>query len=264
MRVYVHFDEQGETPPFTLPVFVKDEALMVGTLKQSFLKEHGSRLGSSLKYEDFVLCLPGEIPLRDKAFVASSIEDYGDVFVRPLEKVCSNSSALQSNLKSRGELSYYYAHASKHYIASTPTPSNANTLSVGSSSRAPAPSPAPAPTAAGGPVPSASSGLRFTALKQYSWEDEKNKVKVLLPLEGVGSLDPSLVRCSFQKRSLELSVEDLKGKNYRFAVPLLQGEIDETKSSYSVKANRIVLFLRKANAEDHWFSLFKSKAIGED
>ena len=53
------------------------------------------------------------------------------------------------------------------------------------------------------------------------------------------------------------------GNNLRFAVPRLQCRILPKGCSYVFKSSGLQLNLRKKDEKENWFSLFKTKAIGE-
>ena len=60
-----------------------------------------------------------------------------------------------------------------------------------------------------------------------------------------------------------MRVLDYEGKNYQFTVPKLQCYIIPEECKYEVKANEISVSLRKAKNEDNWWSLYRTKAVGE-
>ena len=74
------------------------------------------------------------------------------------------------------------------------------------------------------------------------------------------------MKIEFQERSFTVLVADYKGiagNNLRFAVPKLQCKIIPKGCSFVAKSSGLQLNLRKKDEKDNWFSLFKSKAIGE-
>ena len=103
-----------------------------------------------------------------------------------------------------------------------------------------------------------------TTLTAYSYyESGKKYVKVLITLEGVEKHPKEKIAVSFKPRTFEVLVLDLKGKNYLFKVPKLQCKIKPDQSTYSLKSNTIVVTLFKEKEDDHWWSLFKTKAVCE-
>ena len=66
------------------------------------------------------------------------------------------------------------------------------------------------------------------------------------------------------KANPRLLVEGLGGKNLRFACYKTHGEIKPEECKHVVRANRVNLVLRKAKDKEHWFDLFKKRAIGDD
>lgn len=89
-------------------------------------------------------------------------------------------------------------------------------------------------------------------------------MKVLIPLDGVGKLEPSQVRSNFGERTFELLIDGYQGKKLRFACSKTHSEVKPEECKHVVRANRINLVLKKAKEKDIWFDLFKKRAIGDD
>eukprot|EP00347_Sterkiella_histriomuscorum_P013055 403366189 len=105
---------------------------------------------------------------------------------------------------------------------------------------------------------------KFITLTKYSfYESGKNWVKVLLDLKDIKTLDKNQIKIEFGKRSFTLHIYDFKGKNYSFSVPKLQCYILSEQSTMVIKNDSIQINLRKAKEDDNWWSLFRSKAVGE-
>ncbi|KAI3934187.1 hypothetical protein MKW92_050021 [Papaver armeniacum] len=117
---------------------------------------------------------------------------------------------------------------------------------------APAPTPtpaAPAPTllAKGLSIPA----LNYATLSSFSWDQDDEKVKIYVSLEGV---DQEKVETIFKKMSVDLKFHDVQGKNYRCAIPKLNKEIVPEKSKVLVKPKRVVVTLYKAS-KGNWLDL---------
>ncbi|KAI3962783.1 hypothetical protein MKW98_029942 [Papaver atlanticum] len=115
---------------------------------------------------------------------------------------------------------------------------------------APAPTPAaPAPTllAKGFSIPA----LNYATLSSFSWDQDDEKVKIYVSLEGV---DQEKVETIFKKMSVDLKFHDVQGKNYRCAIPKLNKEIVPEKSKVLVKPKRVVVTLYKAS-KGNWLDL---------
>eukprot|EP00397_Hematodinium_sp_SG-2012_P038242 GEMP01041568.1.p1 GENE.GEMP01041568.1~~GEMP01041568.1.p1 ORF type:complete len:239 (+),score=52.88 GEMP01041568.1:142-858(+) len=104
---------------------------------------------------------------------------------------------------------------------------------------------------------------KYESLTAYTWEDGALTVKAYVTLEGVGKLPPENIRSNFGRRQFELLVDNYGGKNFRFACSKTHGFLDADKCKHVVRANRINLLLKKEDADDTWFDLFKGKAVGE-
>lgn len=85
--------------------------------------------------------------------------------------------------------------------------------------------------------------------------------RVNIDLAGIGKHEKITHR--FLDNSFEVKVHDFQGKNYLFSVPRAANNIDPSKSKIQIKDNSIVIVIRKAKKDDHWFSLHKTKFIGE-
>ena len=64
-------------------------------------------------------------------------------------------------------------------------------------------------------------------------------------------------------RSFTVKVDDFNGENWQFTVPKTQCRILPQACTFSHKTSGLQISLRKKETSDHWYSLFKSKAIGE-
>mmetsp|Transcript_71642 Transcript_71642/g.133937 ORF Transcript_71642/g.133937 Transcript_71642/m.133937 type:complete len:274 (-) Transcript_71642:71-892(-) len=267
-KVYAHVEVDGHSA-VTLPVSVaKPSDVQFASIKQALLSHHAAHCPNEEPIEYNACCFWNQdsCPIPDKAAVAAWVWEHNDFFLRalPQEADAEGKGALATSQKTRGELSYYYAHdrARTNTLVSKP-PS-------GVTATAPAP-PRPKPQfAATGTYNSKQSPFgtdvaKYESITSYTWEDhDDTTVKVLVPLDGVGKLDPGCVRAQFGVRSFELLVDGYNGKNLRFACYKTHAEMLPEECKHIVRANRVNLVLRKAKEKDVWFDLFKKKAIGDD
>ncbi|XP_006644731.1 calcyclin-binding protein-like [Oryza brachyantha] len=107
-------------------------------------------------------------------------------------------------------------------------------------------SPAPVGTAA-----AASAGVSYVTLGSFSWDQDAEKVKIYVFLEGV---DQDKVETTFKPMSVDIKFHDVKGKNYRCAIPKLNKEIVPEKCKILVKPTKIVVTLYKAS-KGNWLDL---------
>ncbi|KAK4778945.1 hypothetical protein SAY86_006473 [Trapa natans] len=119
-------------------------------------------------------------------------------------------------------------------------------LSSLSTPQIPTPSPVPNPAK----VPSTSS-LIYTTLGSFSWDQDSDKLKIYISLEGV---DEKKVQSEFKPMSVDIKIHDVQGKNYRCAIPKLNKEIVPGKCKIVVKPTRIIVILPKA-AKGNWLDL---------
>ncbi|XP_026399629.1 calcyclin-binding protein-like isoform X1 [Papaver somniferum] len=119
---------------------------------------------------------------------------------------------------------------------------------------APAPTPTPTPAA---PAPTLLAkglsipALNYATLSSFSWDQDDEKVKIYVSLEGV---DQEKVETIFKKMSVDLKFHDVQGKHYRCAIPKLNKEIVPEKSKVLVKPKRVVVTLYKAS-KGNWLDL---------
>jgi calcyclin binding protein len=107
-----------------------------------------------------------------------------------------------------------------------------------------------------------SSSVQYTVIDPFSFDaggSMEQFVSVYLPLQGVGSIPKDNIKCQFRKDEFDITVTDLKGKNYRLKKDNLEHDIVPDKSKYVVKANKIILKLSKVKGEygsyDFWSKL---------
>ncbi|KAI4372054.1 hypothetical protein MLD38_010338 [Melastoma candidum] len=114
----------------------------------------------------------------------------------------------------------------------------------------PAAAHAPLPIATAKSVP-ASRAVTYTALSSFSWDQDNDKVKIYISLEGV---DREKTETEFKSTSVDIKIHDVNGKNYRYAIPKLNKEIEPEKCKVLVKPTRIVITLVKAS-KGNWLDL---------
>eukprot|EP00928_Gymnodinium_smaydae_P003280 TRINITY_DN11178_c2_g1_i3.p2 TRINITY_DN11178_c2_g1~~TRINITY_DN11178_c2_g1_i3.p2 ORF type:complete len:168 (-),score=28.44 TRINITY_DN11178_c2_g1_i3:55-558(-) len=161
-------------------------------------------------------------------------------------------SAMESNLQTKGDNAYYYAH-SRHFEV----PEDAKVISgpgliTGG---------APVLLEVGSGIAEAAVEERTVWLKDYSWSDSTDKVKVYVPLsEGVlpseGATD--LVESVFGQNKVDLVVKTTP--RYKLTIERLHAELNTDSCSCRVEAHksRIVLQLAKKRSTT-WYNLTKSK-----
>ncbi|OIW10221.1 hypothetical protein TanjilG_27972 [Lupinus angustifolius] len=108
----------------------------------------------------------------------------------------------------------------------------------------------PAPISTGTRVPTAPT-LHYSTLASFSWDQDGDKVKIYVSLEGV---DESKIESEFKPLSFDVKFHDVQGKNYRCAIPKLNKEIEPEKCKILVKPKRVVITLIKAS-KGNWLDL---------
>ncbi|OVA10962.1 CS domain [Macleaya cordata] len=108
--------------------------------------------------------------------------------------------------------------------------------------------PAPVPTLAKAPPTPA---LNYVTLSSFSWDQDDEKIKIYVSLEGV---EQEKVETVFKPMSVDLKFHDVEGKNYRCAIPKLNKAILPEKSKVLVKPKRVIVTLFKAS-KGNWVDL---------
>jgi calcyclin binding protein len=97
--------------------------------------------------------------------------------------------------------------------------------------------------------------VHYTSLSTFSWDEESEKVKIYISLEGATQEKASV---DFQADSINLKIHDVNGKNYQFSIPKLAKKIVPSASKILVKPKRIILTLKKADFGT-WYELTKKE-----
>lgn len=86
--------------------------------------------------------------------------------------------------------------------------------------------------------------LSYVTLASFSWDQDNDKVKIYISLEGV---DQEKIQTEFKPMSFDAKFHDVQGKNYRCAIPKLNKEIVPEKCKVVVKPTRVIITLFKAS-----------------
>ncbi|KHG02883.1 Calcyclin-binding [Gossypium arboreum] len=121
---------------------------------------------------------------------------------------------------------------------------------------------APPPTASQIPTPISTSvkapinpALNYVSVSSFSWDQDMDKVKIYVFLEGV---EQEKIQTDVKPLSFDVKFHDVKGKNYRCAVPKLNKEIVPEKCKVVVKPTRVIITLFKASKGD-WPDLYSKE-----
>ncbi|XP_022140222.1 calcyclin-binding protein [Momordica charantia] len=91
----------------------------------------------------------------------------------------------------------------------------------------------------------------YTPLSGFSWDQDNDKVKIYISLE---EIEQEKVEADYKVMSIDIKFHDVKGKNYRFAIPKLNKEIMPEKCKLLIKPTRAVITLYKAS-KGNWLDL---------
>ncbi|XP_040362090.1 calcyclin-binding protein isoform X1 [Rosa chinensis] len=114
----------------------------------------------------------------------------------------------------------------------------------------PTPTPTPTPISTAVKVPS-TPALNYVTLGSFSWEQDTDKVKIYIFLEGV---DQEKMETEIKPTSIDIKLHDVQGRNYRCAIPKLHSQIVPEKCKVLVKPTRVVITLIKAS-KGNWLDL---------
>ncbi|KAG2689006.1 hypothetical protein I3843_09G118600 [Carya illinoinensis] len=93
--------------------------------------------------------------------------------------------------------------------------------------------------------------LKYITLGSFSWDQDNDKVKIYISLEGV---EQEKIETEFKPVSVDVKFHDVQGKNYRCAIAKLNKEIVPDKCKVVVKPKRVIITLFKAS-KGNWLDL---------
>jgi hypothetical protein len=82
-------------------------------------------------------------------------------------------------------------------------------------------------------------------------------------MPGIGNLPRANIQERFLDRSFEIKIRGYMNRNFVFAVPKTQCALVPEKSKVIQKRDKLTIHLAKVNPKDNWYSLYKTKAVGE-
>ncbi|XP_020273233.1 calcyclin-binding protein-like [Asparagus officinalis] len=97
----------------------------------------------------------------------------------------------------------------------------------------------------------ASSALKYVTIDKFSWDQDDDKIKVYVFLEGVAEEKLETV---LKPMSVDIKFHDVQGNNYRCSIPKLNKEIVPEKCKVFVKPSKVIITLYKAS-KGNWLDL---------
>ncbi|CAG9315244.1 unnamed protein product [Blepharisma stoltei] len=91
---------------------------------------------------------------------------------------------------------------------------------------------------------------RIIPITAYSWNDDNANKKVAVYIEFPESVNPSQIHCDYQIRSLVMSYNYSDTEIKRLTIPRLNREINPAESTFKVRKNKVILYLKKAKDEN--------------
>ena len=106
----------------------------------------------------------------------------------------------------------------------------------------------------------------FDSINKYSFDAGNKFVKIYL-MDGFAGikdvLTEEMIKTEFKENSVEVFINNFKGRNYKFACYNLNNDIVPEKSTCKANSTGLVISLKKVNDSDSWSSLDK-KAPSEE
>jgi hypothetical protein len=160
----------------------------------------------------------------------------------------SNVSALEHNIKSKGEFSYYYAHGRKF----EKTEEQSGKVITGAGI-----------ITGGDPVLLEKSSKEVEVLKEPKkftkyifYDDEKFAVvKIDLPEEIKDAVTQDCIDLKLSDKTLDLRVNVPNGEPYFYSVKKLFKKIDPSECKSKIVKGKIVINLKKLKEEEEWDKL---------
>lgn len=149
------------------------------------------------------------------------------------------ASALHSNIKSKGQNSYYYAHKKREDVEIHEWDGNAQPRLLKTQTV---------------DLESAAAAEPTEAITNYAWADGKKRVSVYITLPGIGELAEEDTQVEWAASSLSLTVRRYEGKTRVLRIARLNDDISDVKTKR--KQDQLVLLLVKAK-ESSWYHLKK-------
>ena len=144
-----------------------------------------------------------------------------------------NENALIQNIKTKGENSYYYAHAPRN----TDNMENATVLE------------GEGIITGGHPVlikrqDSTTENSSYSIIRNYSWADSDEKVSVYIQFED--DVDPSTTSIDYQTQGFTFTLHKSQTEIRRLAIRNLYKDINPDKCNIKVRRNRVTINLHKS------------------
>lgn len=159
-----------------------------------------------------------------------------------------NISALEHNIKSKGEFSYYYAHGRKFEnkeqeqgkVIEGPGIITGGEPVLLEKSRK--------------PVEIIKEPKKFTKYAFYD-DDKFVKIQIEIPAEIKDKVIDECININFQERSFDLKVDVLNSDPYLMSIKKLHQKIVPEESKAKIVKGKVVISLKKKNEDEEWDKL---------
>ncbi|CAD8193485.1 unnamed protein product [Paramecium pentaurelia] len=85
--------------------------------------------------------------------------------------------------------------------------------------------------------------LKFEKITKYAFEQEENKIKIIINMDGVGELPPKNIQVDFGKNCFDVRIIGYHNANHRLQIIKTFGEFLDKMSSFKVTKNNIHITL---------------------
>ncbi len=159
-----------------------------------------------------------------------------------------NISALEHNIKSKGEFSYYYAHGRKFenkeqeqgkVIQGPGIITGGDPVLLEKSTK---------------PVEIIKESKKFTKYVFYD-DDKFVKIQIEIPSEIKDKVTDECININFQDKSFDLKVDVLDSDPYLMSIKKLYQKIVPEESKAKILKGKVVISLKKKNEDEEWDKL---------
>ncbi|CAD8060429.1 unnamed protein product [Paramecium primaurelia] len=106
--------------------------------------------------------------------------------------------------------------------------------------------------------------LQYQGITKYAWDQEGNKIKIIISMDGIGQLPKENIISSFSTHSVDVKILNYKGINQRFGIKKTFDDLKDRECSIKTTNNSLIINLIKKENK-HWDQLaYKEKLINTD
>eukprot|EP00271_Cylindrocystis_brebissonii_P015496 TRINITY_DN38406_c0_g1_i1.p1 TRINITY_DN38406_c0_g1~~TRINITY_DN38406_c0_g1_i1.p1 ORF type:complete len:258 (-),score=62.44 TRINITY_DN38406_c0_g1_i1:785-1558(-) len=178
-----------------------------------------------------------------------------DADIEELRKLLESATRPRVQKLLREELDILLTADRTKAASATPPTSSAEPAPVVSNQESAPSASAVAPPLSAHPVlldkTSAPPPIEYSPLHSFAWDQEGDKVKVYISIEGAAQ---DKVKADFSTQSFDVRIHGVDKKNFRFGIPKLHKAVHPEQCKAVVKPKRIIVTLKKKE-KTNWTDL---------